>query len=165
MRQLGEVVLAIAIAPLFLGWIAQCRAWMQNRSAPPLLQPYRMLRKLFHKDGALHFHALLSNFNGRLKDSGKKQSGRTVYNMTGYRAGFTTAVPIDHNKGAVSNYIKKYITKDMPLIHGRKRYWISQNLIRPTKTVNAFSTIKTLPLFVKKTYEAEYYDVYEHMKV
>jgi formate hydrogenlyase subunit 4 len=26
---------------------------MQNRSAPPLLQPYRMLRKLFHKDAAL----------------------------------------------------------------------------------------------------------------
>jgi formate hydrogenlyase subunit 4 len=56
-RQLGEVVLAIAIAPLFLGWIAQCRAWMQNRSAPPLLQPYRMLRKLFHKDAALATNA------------------------------------------------------------------------------------------------------------
>src|SRR5258707_2744215 len=52
-RQFGEVVLAIAVAPLFAGWIAQCRAWMQNRSAPPLLQPYRMLRKLFHKDAAL----------------------------------------------------------------------------------------------------------------
>lgn len=52
-RQFGEVVLAIAMAPLFAGWIAQCRAWMQNRSAPPLLQPYLMLRKLFHKDAAL----------------------------------------------------------------------------------------------------------------
>ncbi len=52
-RQFGEVVLAIAIAPLFAGWIAQCRAWLQNRSAPPLLQPYRMLRKLFQKDVAL----------------------------------------------------------------------------------------------------------------
>ncbi|MFP5211553.1 MAG: respiratory chain complex I subunit 1 family protein [Acidobacteriota bacterium] len=52
-RQFGEVVLAIAIAPLFAGWIAQCRAWLQNRSAPPLTQTYRMLRKLFHKDAAL----------------------------------------------------------------------------------------------------------------
>src|SRR5260370_12923707 len=52
-RQFGEVVLAIAVAPLFAGWIAQCRAWLQNRSAPPLQQPYRMLRKLFHKDAAL----------------------------------------------------------------------------------------------------------------
>src|SRR5665213_2515510 len=52
-RQFGEVILAIAIAPLFAGWIAQCRAWLQNRSAPPLTQPYRMLRKLFNKDVAL----------------------------------------------------------------------------------------------------------------
>ena len=52
-RQFGEVVLAIGVAPLFAGWIAQCRAWMQNRSAPPLTQSYRMLRKLFHKDATL----------------------------------------------------------------------------------------------------------------
>jgi formate hydrogenlyase subunit 4 len=52
-RQLAEVALAIGIAPLFAGWVAQCRAWMQNRSAPPLIQPYRMLQKLFHKDAAL----------------------------------------------------------------------------------------------------------------
>ena len=35
-----------------MGWIAQCRAWLQNRSAPPLLQPWRTLRKLFWKDAA-----------------------------------------------------------------------------------------------------------------
>jgi formate hydrogenlyase subunit 4 len=52
-RQFVEIFLAIAIAPLFTGWIAQCRAWMQNRTAPPLVQPYRMLRKLFLKDVAL----------------------------------------------------------------------------------------------------------------
>ena len=57
--QFGEVVLAIALAPLFSGWIAQCRAWMQNRSAPPLTQPYRMLRKLFNKDAALATDASL----------------------------------------------------------------------------------------------------------
>ena len=51
--QFGEVILAIALAPLFSGWIAQCRAWIQNRSAPPLGQQYRMLRKLFNKDAAL----------------------------------------------------------------------------------------------------------------
>jgi formate hydrogenlyase subunit 4 len=52
-RQFVEIGLAIAIAPLFTGWIAQCRAWLQNRTAPPLWQPYRMLRKLFNKDVAL----------------------------------------------------------------------------------------------------------------
>ncbi|MHB1700426.1 MAG: respiratory chain complex I subunit 1 family protein [Acidobacteriaceae bacterium] len=56
-RQFGEVLLAIAVAPLFAGWIGQCRAWLQSRSAPPLTQPYRMLRKLFNKDVALATNA------------------------------------------------------------------------------------------------------------
>lgn len=58
-RQFGEVLLAIAVAPLFLGWIAQCRAWLQSRTAPPLVQPYRMLRKLFHKDVTMATDATL----------------------------------------------------------------------------------------------------------
>src|SRR6266436_8030842 len=52
-RQFGEVLLAIGIAPLFAGWIAQCRAWLQNRSAPSILQPYRVLTKLFEKEVVL----------------------------------------------------------------------------------------------------------------
>ncbi len=56
-RQFGEVLLAIAVAPLFAGWIGQCRAWLQSRSAPPMTQPYRMLRKLFNKDVALATNA------------------------------------------------------------------------------------------------------------
>ena len=51
------MLLAIALAPLFMGWVAQCRAWLQNRSAPPLLLPFRMLRKLFWKDAAIAEHA------------------------------------------------------------------------------------------------------------
>jgi formate hydrogenlyase subunit 4 len=56
-RQFGEIALAIGIAPLFTGWIGMCRAWMQNRSAPPLRQQYRMLRKLFLKDALLATNA------------------------------------------------------------------------------------------------------------
>lgn len=52
-RQFGEVLLAVAVAPLFTGWIGKCRAWLQSRSAPSLLQPYRTLRKLFNKDAAI----------------------------------------------------------------------------------------------------------------
>ena len=36
--QLLEIVLALALAPLLTGWVNQCRAWLQNKSAPPLLQ-------------------------------------------------------------------------------------------------------------------------------
>jgi formate hydrogenlyase subunit 4 len=48
--QLLAVLLALALAPLFTGWVNQCRAWLQNRSGPGVLQPYRVLHKLFHKE-------------------------------------------------------------------------------------------------------------------
>src|SRR5688572_1190541 len=55
--QVLEVLAALLVAPLFLGWINQCRAWLQNKSAPSLLQPYRGIRKLFHKDAVLASNA------------------------------------------------------------------------------------------------------------
>ena len=51
--QLLEIVVALALAPLLTGWVNQCRAWLQNKSAPPLLQPYRVLHKLFHKESVV----------------------------------------------------------------------------------------------------------------
>jgi formate hydrogenlyase subunit 4 len=51
--QLLEIVLAIALAPLLTGWVNQWRAWLQNRSAPSLWQPYRLLHKLFNKESVL----------------------------------------------------------------------------------------------------------------
>jgi len=51
--QVLEVVAALAVAPLFVGWVNQCRAWLQNRSAPSLWLPYRGIRKLFHKEAVI----------------------------------------------------------------------------------------------------------------
>ena len=48
--QLCELVVALIMAPLLVGWVNQCRAWLQNRTAPPLLQTYYLIHKLFHKD-------------------------------------------------------------------------------------------------------------------
>ena len=53
LTQLLEVLGAVLLAPLFLGWINQCRAWLSSRSAPPLIQPYHMIRKLLHKDAVI----------------------------------------------------------------------------------------------------------------
>jgi len=55
--QLFQNILVLLLAPLFLGWVNQCRAWLQNRSGPGLLQPYRKLVKLFHKDAVLAHNA------------------------------------------------------------------------------------------------------------
>ncbi|SBT05943.1 Formate hydrogenlyase [Candidatus Accumulibacter aalborgensis] len=55
--QLLEIVMALLLAPLLSGWINQWRAWLQNKSAPSVLQPYRMLHKLFNKESVLAEHA------------------------------------------------------------------------------------------------------------
>jgi formate hydrogenlyase subunit 4 len=51
--QLLQLAIAVALAPLLLGWVNQCRAWLQNRSAPPLTLPYRTIHKLFTKDAVV----------------------------------------------------------------------------------------------------------------
>jgi formate hydrogenlyase subunit 4 len=55
--QLLQVAIALALAPILVGWINQCRAWLQGRRAPPLMLPYRTLRKLFVKDAAIAANA------------------------------------------------------------------------------------------------------------
>jgi formate hydrogenlyase subunit 4 len=55
--QLLEILVALALAPLLSGWVNQWRAWLQNKSAPPLLQPYFLLHKLFNKESVVATHA------------------------------------------------------------------------------------------------------------
>jgi formate hydrogenlyase subunit 4 len=55
--QMLQLTIALLLAPLLLGWVNQCRAWLQNRSAPSLLLPYRTIRKLFHKDAVVAVNA------------------------------------------------------------------------------------------------------------
>ena len=51
--QLLQLVIALALAPLLVGWVNQCRAWLQNKSAPSVLLPYYTIRKLFMKDAVV----------------------------------------------------------------------------------------------------------------
>lgn len=55
--QLMALAMALVLAPILTGWVNQCRAWLQNRSAPPLLQTYFTLNKLMHKDVLLAHNA------------------------------------------------------------------------------------------------------------
>ena len=57
LSQLLEIVVALLLAPLLVGWVNQWRAWLQNKSAPGLLQPYRVLHKLFNKESVVARHA------------------------------------------------------------------------------------------------------------
>jgi formate hydrogenlyase subunit 4 len=55
--QLAQTIAVVLIAPLMLGWVNQCRAWLQNRSGAGVMQPYRVLAKLFDKDVVLAHEA------------------------------------------------------------------------------------------------------------
>ena len=57
LSQLLAIVMSLLLAPLLTGWVNQWRARLQNKSAPGLLQPYRVLRKLFNKESVLAEHA------------------------------------------------------------------------------------------------------------
>jgi formate hydrogenlyase subunit 4 len=53
LAQITELLLAVLLAPMLTGWVNQCRAWLQSRSGPGILLPYRTLSKLLLKDVVL----------------------------------------------------------------------------------------------------------------
>lgn len=97
------------------------KTWLNNQTKRKqcnyLIIPER------HKDGAIHFHGLLSG-DFTFLDSGKKdKQGRVVYNLTDFPYGFTTAVKLDENTELyVCKYITKYITKNTEKILGNFYY-------------------------------------------
>jgi formate hydrogenlyase subunit 4 len=50
LAQLLQFAVALAVAPLLTGWVNQWRARLQNKTAPSLLLPYRVMHKLFYKE-------------------------------------------------------------------------------------------------------------------
>ncbi|TFG56364.1 MAG: formate hydrogenlyase [Methanomassiliicoccus sp.] len=48
-----QTLLLLALAPLFTGLIRKFKAFFQGRQGPSVLQPYRDLTKLFHKDSVI----------------------------------------------------------------------------------------------------------------
>lgn len=97
------------------------------------------------KNKMIHIHGLISDFP--VVDSGTVickgysspiKKGRVpfdaevlypVFNLPLWNGGFSTAIPIYKNDGALSSYFTKYMVKDQKLIFG-KYYWSSQNLTR-----------------------------------
>lgn len=117
-----------------------------------------------HKSGQIHFHALISHFNGTLRDSGHKRDEKIIFNMTGWRWGFTTAVKIgdtDEDYEKIGRYVGKYITKDMSKDFNNHRYMASRNLAKPVVTHNSDLFKRTLPLGRKKLYDTEISSVYQ----
>ncbi|MDB7829614.1 hypothetical protein [Intestinimonas butyriciproducens] len=86
-----------------------------------------------HKDGAYHFHGLVSG------DLDLTYHADGVYNLNDYGYGFTTATKI-RDRARVSTYIAKYLTKLITVPKGRKRYWASRSLQRPSEDLVVMSS-------------------------
>ncbi len=129
-------------------------SWLNNmrkRYCPDLkyiLVPER------HIDGSWHFHGLFSGCDGlcfktalngqKTLKNGKSnkyymqplvRDGRQVYDCSRYKLGHSDFTKVDDSK-RVSNYILKYITKEMVFdVGNRKRYWCSQGLDVPQESI------------------------------
>lgn len=51
--QILQSVLVVLAAPALLGWVNQCRAWLQNRKGPGVLRPYFLIWRLFQKEAVV----------------------------------------------------------------------------------------------------------------
>jgi len=139
--------------------------WLARRQRQDNGFAYLVVPEL-HKDGALHFHALIRGYNGTLKATrAKTKTNQTIYKITGYRGGRSNAVKLDDNYDAIAGYLQKYITKDMPLMFGQKRYWTSTNLTKPTTTLNGVSKFHLMnivknytPEFINDYFEVQYHN-------
>ena len=84
-----------------------------------------------HKDGAWHFHGLVSK-ELPVSPAYKKDGYmiHDVYWANNYDIGFSTATKINDSK-RTATYIAKYLTKEMSVPKGCKRYWCSNGLKKP----------------------------------
>ena len=77
----------------------------------------------YHKDKAIHFHALINSAAVDMVDSGHcDSSGHKVYNLPSWKWGFTTAIKTYGERSGVCGYIVKYITKSDEKVGGRWYY-------------------------------------------
>lgn len=98
-----------------------------------------------HKDGAWHIHGIISDVgemsfvdSGRVaigekayRRSDVNSKGATIYNLAGWKFGFSTATKVC-DKYKVASYITKYITKDLcASTFQKKRYYRSRNIPEP----------------------------------
>ena len=102
-----------------------------------------------HKDGAFHFHGLIADCgNMKITDSGRVSIGGkaykrtdsnkhmpTIYNLEGWRFGWSTATKVSDTK-KVSSYITKYITKELCAVtKNKRRFYRSRNISEPSESV------------------------------
>lgn len=111
-----------------------------------------------HKSGAYHFHGLVK---GRLPVVPARNpeghlivddTGRQVYNISIYDYGFTTATAID-DQAKAAGYVAKYLTKELTVPKGKKRYWASRSCQRPKEEFGEMTLAEYGEVFNESHYQ------------
>lgn len=115
-----------------------------------------------HKNGAFHYHGLLYLSHAKtLKDSTKRDNkGNIIYNWETWKNGFSTLTKIN-NLEASCNYILKYLNKDIDkeYVKGRRRYYYSQNCLKPQRTTELDYDTSMLELSYESMFSIGYESV------
>ena len=124
-----------------------------------------------HKNNAWHFHAVFEDYKNEIEDfySSKnkyltvdeiRSKNKKPKNQRGflprYTLGRSEIAPIK-DKTKMSNYIKKYITKELINEKYKKRYWASRNLKTPEIIENIVDSSTT----ISKEYLLKEYDYHK----
>lgn len=98
-----------------------------------------------HKDGALHFHGLMSDIRFNLIPAIDPHTEKPLYSKTGaplfsikdWTNGFSTLaiIPKEDNYRRVVNYMEKYISKDGNIGYNQKRFFRTRNLLFKNKSI------------------------------
>lgn len=137
------------------------KKWLNNQRHKCPNMGYLLVPEL-HKSGRIHFHGLVFGVDRwTLVNSGRRSKGDIIYNLADYNLGFTTITLIKDDT-AVSNYVSKYVTKDLLDIKNRKHYWVSKNLLLPTieyytGSVDKLQNINNESHFSNGNYTIDYY--------
>ncbi|MGN0558805.1 MAG: hypothetical protein ACI4IS_05075 [Acutalibacteraceae bacterium] len=123
--------------------------WCKNRVYRQGMK-YIAVAEYHKKNNAVHFHlltnealavvdsgtVLVPNYKKPIKIATADRRGvplydrRTVYNVSDWKYGFSTAIELVGDRRAVAGYVCKYITKDCKKIGGRY-YYSGGELMRP----------------------------------
>lgn len=115
-----------------------------------------------HKSGQIHWHMMTGHFEPELIDSGKEYKSVPIYNCSEWEFGFTNVQNV-RSKKKISNYVSKYITKDLmesPARRNKKKYWASRSLELP----EVFSIAEKVDKLPEAIFESEICKIYEMEK-
>lgn len=110
--------------------------WLRKQTRKYGRFRYILIPEYHPSSGGIHFHGVIGGYQGNFTIA-KTRKGRVVHHLNDWQSqlGYTDCEPIEHI-GKVSNYLRKYITKDMIYVFGKQKYLCSQGLALPEVEYN-----------------------------